>query len=152
MHRLGGPIDDFPAFAGASPLEPSMPQRWRDRLAQAEHDFEQALASQRDGRHDWACFAAHQAGEKGVKALHLAQGREAWGHVISRLLSQLFPPPPTDLIDRARVLDNYYVPARYPNGHVEGPAFEHYGSLQSSQAVSNARNVLDFVHKTLASG
>ena len=129
-----------------------MTQRWKDWLLQAEHDFEQALASQRDGRHDWACFAAHQAGEKAVKALHLAQSQEAWGHVISRLLSQLSPPPPADLIDRARTLDNYYVPARYPNGHVEGPAFEHYGSLQSSQAVSNARNVLDFVHKTLASG
>ena len=138
------------ASAGASSLKPSMTQRWRDWLAQAEHDLEQAIASQRDGRHDWACFAAHQAGEKAVKALHLAQGQEAWGHVISRLLSELSPAPPDDLIDRARILDNFYVPTRYPNGHVEGPAFEHYGSLQSSQAVSHARNVLDFVHKTLA--
>lgn len=127
-----------------------MTQRWRDWLAQAEHDFEQALASQRDGRHDWACFAAHQAGEKAVKALHLAQGRKARGAVISRLLSQLSPPPPNELFDRAQILDTYYVPARYPHGHAAGPAFEHYGAIQSSGALSHARNVLDFVNKALA--
>ncbi len=126
-----------------------MTHRWKDWLAQSKHDLGQAVASQRDGRHDWACFAAHQAGEKAVKALHLAQGQKVRGPVISRLLCHLSPPPPTDLIDRARILDNYYVPARYPNGHVEGPAFEHYGSLQSSQAVTYARNLLDFVNKAL---
>lgn len=127
-----------------------MPNRWRDWLAQADHDLGQATASHRDGRHDWSCFAAHQAAEKAVKALHLALGREAWGHVTARLLNQLPTPPPAELIDRARILDNYYVPARYPNGHVEGPAFEHYGSLHSSQALDHARAVIDFVRKALA--
>jgi len=127
-----------------------MPNRWRDWLAQADHDLGQAAASHRDGRHDWSCFAAHQSAEKAVKALHLALGREAWGHVTARLLNQLPTPPPAKLIDRARILDNYYVPARYPNGHVEGPAFEHYGSLHSSQALDHARAVIDFVRKALA--
>ena len=58
--------------------------------------------------------------------------------------------PPDALVDRARVLDNYYIPARYPNGHDEGPAFEHYGSLHSSQAVEYARDILEFVRKALA--
>ena len=44
-----------------------MAQRWRDWLAQAKHDLEQAAASRNEGRHDWACFAAHQASEKAVK-------------------------------------------------------------------------------------
>jgi len=127
-----------------------MPNRWRDWLAQADHDLGQAAASHRDGRHDWSCFAAHQSAEKAVKALHLALGREAWGHVTARLLNELPTPPPAELIDRARILDNYYVPARYPNGHVEGPAFEHYGSLHSSQALDHARAVIDFVRKALA--
>lgn len=127
-----------------------MPNRWRDWLAQAEHDLGQAVASQEDGRHDWACFAAYQASEKAAKALHLSQGREAWGHVTARLLRDLPDPPPQGLIERARVLDNYYIPARYPNGHDEGPAFEHYGSLHSSQAVEYAGNVLDFVRKAVA--
>ncbi len=127
-----------------------MPNRSRDWFAQAKHDLHQAEASQRDGRHDWACFAAHQAAEKAVKALHMAQGREVWGHVTVRLIAELPASPPAELIEQARVLDNYYVPARYPNGHVEGPAYEHYGSLHSSQAVEYARAILAFVRQALA--
>jgi HEPN domain-containing protein len=71
-----------------------MPNRSKDWLAQAERDLEQAEASQRDGRHEWACFAAQQAAEKAVQALHLARGQEAWGHVIARLLLELPQPAP----------------------------------------------------------
>ena len=66
-----------------------MAQRWRDWLAQAKHDLEQAAASRNDGRHDWACFAAHQAAEKAVKALHVGTGSEAGCHAVARLLSEL---------------------------------------------------------------
>ena len=111
-----------------------MTDRSRDWLAQADRDLEQATASRRDGRHEWACFAAQQAAEKAVKALHLALGQEAWGHVVARLLGEL-PSPPTDLVDKGKVLDNFYIGTRYPNGHPEGPAFEHYGRLQSEEAI-----------------
>ena len=53
-----------------------MPNRARDRFAQAERDLEQAGASQRDGRHEWACFAAQQAAEMAVKALHLSLAQD----------------------------------------------------------------------------
>lgn len=66
-----------------------MAQRWRDWLAQAEHDLEQAAASRKDGRHDWACFASHQAAEKAVKALHVAGGKRKMGHIVARLLQEL---------------------------------------------------------------
>jgi hypothetical protein len=45
-----------------------------------------------------------------VKALHLASGQEAWGHVVARLLKELPAAPPGELIDKARVLDNLYIP------------------------------------------
>lgn len=129
-----------------------MAQRWNDWLAQAEHDLEQADSSLSEGRHDWACFAAHQAAEKAVKALHLARGQEAWGHVVARLLAQSPVPAPERLVEQARVLDAYYVPARYPNGHPEGAPFEHYGPLQSRQGVDFARDVVAFVRQALAGG
>ena len=90
-----------------------MPNRWRDWLAQADHDLEQAAASLRDGRHGWACFPAHQAAEKGIKALHLSQGRDVWGHVTARLLAQLPAAPPGELVERGRILDNYYRAPRF---------------------------------------
>ncbi len=106
----------------------------------------------RAGRHEWACFAAHQAAEKAVKALHLYLGQEAWGHVIARLLRELpasLQVPPL-LIERARVLDGYYIPPRYPNSHPEGAPFEHYGPLQSEEAIRYAREILEFVRAHLA--
>ena len=48
-----------------------MPDRSRDWLSQAGKDLGQAEDSRKAGRHEWACFAAQQAAEKAVKALHL---------------------------------------------------------------------------------
>ena len=127
-----------------------MAQRWRDWLAQAEHDLEQATASRNDGRHDWACFAAHQAAEKAVKALHLVGGQRARGHVVARLLSELPDPPPQRLVEQGRSLDNYYIPTRCPNLHPEGAAYVHYGPLQSEQGRRFAGEILEYVRQSLA--
>jgi HEPN domain-containing protein len=126
-----------------------MADRSRDWFAQAVRDLEQARASQADGRHEWACFAAQQAAEMAVKAQHLSLGQEAWGHVVARLLAQL-PVSSADLIDKAKVLDNFYVATRYANGHVEGAPFEHYGPLQSGEAIRYADEIVEFVRARLA--
>jgi HEPN domain-containing protein len=128
----------------------TMADRSADWLAQADRDLEQARASQRDGRHEWACFAAQQSAEKAVKALHLSRGQDAWGHVVGRLLRELPLPVEEALVDKARYLDNLYVPTRYANGHPEGPPFEHYGTLQSSLAIQYAGEILTFVPAHLA--
>ena len=93
-----------------------MPNRAGDWLNQALRDLEQARDSKEAGRHEWACFAAHQAAEKAVEALHLRRGQEAWGHVVVRLLRELPVDVRTDdaLIERARVLDTFDIPARCP--------------------------------------
>lgn len=127
-----------------------MPNRSRDWMAQAIRDLEQARSSSSEGRHEWACFAAHQSAEKAVKALHLARGQEAWGHVVARLLVELPALPPDHLVDKAKVLDNFYIPARYPNGHPEGAPFEHYGSLQSEEAIRYAGEILEFIRVQMA--
>ncbi len=129
-----------------------MPQRAHDWLSQAERDLAQAEDSARAERHEWACFAAQQAAEKAVKGLHLYHGQEAWGHVIARLLQELpvSVAAPRDLIEKGRVLDNFYIPARYPNSHPQGAPFEHYGPLQSKQAIRYAREIIDFVRSQMA--
>ena len=94
-----------------------MPNRSGNWLAQAIRDLEQARSSRAEGRHEWACFAAHQSAEKAVKALHLKFGQEAWGDVVARLLAESPSPVPEHIVEKARFLDNFYVPTRYPNGH-----------------------------------
>ena len=119
-----------------------MPGRSRDWLKQAAHDLEQARASQRDGRHDWACFAAQQAAENAAKAMHLANGQDAPGRVVATLLAQLPQRAPAALIDKARVLDD--VARRHPPGAPAGARFEHYGILQSQQAIDYAGEILEY--------
>jgi HEPN domain-containing protein len=129
-----------------------MPDRAKDWLAQADRDLQQAMDSREAGRHEWACFAAHQAAEKAVKALHLSRGQEAWGHVVARLLREL-PKPikvPAGFVEKSHVLDGHYVASRYPNGHVEGAPFEHYGSLQSEEAIRYAREIVEFSRAEMA--
>ncbi len=127
-----------------------MASRARDWFAQAERDLEQAETSRREERHEWACFAAQQSAEKAVKALHLAKGQEAWGHMTARLLQELPVPVPPDLVEKGRVLDNLYVGTRDPDAHPEGAPFEHYGPLQSGEAVRYAREILEFVRAQMA--
>ena len=127
-----------------------MADRSRDWLAQAERDLEQAKSSQKEDRHEWACFAAHQCAEKAVKALHLFLKQEAWGHVVARLLQELPLSVSKDLIDNAKVLDGFYIPTRYANGHPEGAPFENYGQIQSRDAIDYAGEILEFVRSQMA--
>jgi HEPN domain-containing protein len=127
-----------------------LPNRSRDWLAQALRDLEQALSSQADGRHEWACFASQQAAEKAVKALHLAVGQQARSCMVARLLVDLPSKHPADLVEKGKVLDNFYIPTRYANGHSEGAPFEHYGSIQSEEAIRYACEILEFVSAQMA--
>jgi len=129
-----------------------VPNRARDWLSQAERDLDQAAESRSSERHEWACFAAQQAAEKAVKALHLHLGQEAWGHVVARLLRELPASVqlPNGFIEKAQVLDTAYIPSRYPNSHPEGAPFEHYGSLQSDEALRYASEIVEFVRHHMA--
>lgn len=129
-----------------------MARRAHDWFAQAERDLEQAAASRQAERHEWACFAAHQSAEKAVKALHLANSQEAWGHVVAQLLTELPEGnrPAAELIERGRVLDTFYIPTRYPDSHPSGAPFEHYGPLQSEEAIRYAGQILEFVRNAMA--
>ena len=129
-----------------------MPNRSLDWLKQAKRDLQQAQASQSGERYEWACFAAHQAAEKAVKALHYFYEQEAWGHLVARLLNELpdsVEVPPL-LLEQAKVIDNFYIPTRYPDSHPEGSPFEHYGMLQSKEAIRYASEIVDFVDYEVA--
>jgi HEPN domain-containing protein len=127
-----------------------MPNRAEDWLGQAQRNLEQAQASKREGRHEWACFAAQQAGELAAKALHLSFAQEAWGHVVAKLLTELPIGVPGDLIEKAKVIDNFYIPTRYPNGHSEGAPYHHYGPIQSEEAIRYAGEIIEFVRGQMA--
>ena len=119
-------------------------------MAQAERDLELARTAARDGFHEWACFASQQAAEKALKAANYSRLRESRTYLLTKLIRDLLPEAPETILDRARVLDSYYIPTRYANGHDEGAPFTHYGSLQSQQAIEYAGVLINFARSHLA--
>lgn len=124
-----------------------MVSRAIDWLRQALKDLEHARRSLEAGDYEWACFAAHQAAEKGVKALYQALGIEVWGHSVSRMLSNLPESlrPGGDLIDKAKELDRHYIPTRYPNFHSEGAPMDYYTRSDAEKAIMHASEVIEYV-------
>lgn len=128
-----------------------MAERSRDWLRQAERDLEHARLSAGGGDHEWACFAAQQAAEKALKALHQALGGEGWGHSVMRLLKTLGAKLQIDeeLTACARFLDKLYIPTRYPNGFEEGVPGDYYSLEDSHEAINRATRILEFCRKLI---
>lgn len=69
---------------------------------------------------------------------------------MARLLKELPLEVPQELVEKARYLDGLYIPTRYPDAFPEGPSAEHYGPLQSEEAIGYAREILGFVRAQMA--
>ena len=123
-----------------------MVSRALDWLRQAVRDLEHAKRSMEFGDYEWACFAAHQAAEKAVKALYQKLGIEVWGYSISRMLECLPEEyrPSRELVNKAKELDRHYIPTRYPNFHPEGAPLDYYTLEDARRAVKYAEEIVKF--------
>jgi len=123
--------------------------RANDWFEQAKDDLNHAKKSLEMCDYGWACFACQQAGEKAVKALYMKKNSIAWGHSVYELLENLPEDlkPSLELIEKAKILDKYYIPTRYPNAHPSGPAFKFYTKKEAEEAIKVCEEVMDFVSK-----
>jgi len=123
-----------------------MPQRSRDWLRQAQRDLEVAKTTRAAGQFDWACFASQQAAEKALKGLYQHHRAEGWGHVLRRLVEGLVDREPglAAQLERAKVLDKFYIPTRYPNGLDVGAPADAYTEGEANQAIVDAEAILQF--------
>ncbi len=129
-----------------------MPERSADWLKQAEKDLENAFWEIKGGFFEWACFSAQQAAEKALKALYQRLGGTAWGHSVFNLLKGLEEKLeiPENLFHFARKLDQYYIPARYPNGWDAGIPHEYFTEEDAREAVRGAGEIIRFCKSILA--
>lgn len=95
--------------------------------------------------------------EKALKGLHLRHGQQAWGHGLGRSYRDLpqaiaadLAVSVSDLEDRLRILDALYIPTRYPDSLPDGAPTDHFGRLQSEDALRHARSIVDAIAAALA--
>ncbi len=125
--------------------------RWRDWWDQSSRDLAHARHALDDRDFEWAAFAAQQAAEKALKAVVMAHSGEPWGHLTTRLAEALpaAAAAPSAVLDAARRLDKHYIPARYPNGFVEGYPGKLYTHGEGEQAIADASVITDFCRRHL---
>ncbi len=123
-----------------------MPNRAKDWLDQARRDLDLARHATGGEYHEWACFAAQQAGDKAVKALVVALNGEARGHAIVAIAAVLPERAQfsAELTDAARWLDRHYILTRYPNGFDRGAPRDYFTTADSNQAIDDADSVIRF--------
>ena len=125
--------------------------RYLDWLDQARRDLKKAEIDLQHEYWEWACFTAQQASEKAVKSLLMYQGHDVWGHAITPMLRRLeTPDAPPDLIEKAQLLDAYYIPTRYPNGFPEGKPADYFNLPKAQEAVEAARAIIAYCENHIA--
>lgn len=125
--------------------------RW---FREAEYTLRQARRTlERDEAYNWVCFLAEQVCQKSLKAVLFADGaRMITIHSISVLVEQVKNRHPefAEYADRAKVLDQYYLSARYPDAVAE-PAIpsEIFIRDQAAAAIEIANAIFIQAQKTL---
>ena len=129
-----------------------MAVNYQDWLRQAQRDLDLARKAHEAGSYEWACFAAQQSAEKGVKAVFLKANASAWGHSVSALLQQLPPPLQADdaLLKAGKELDKHYIPSRYPNAFPQGAPCDYYTAEEAQRAITHTQHILSFCETLLA--
>lgn len=121
--------------------------RW---FQQAKDDLSFARLAHANRYFAQCCFVCQQACEKAVKAVFYARGeRLVLGHSILRLLKDLGRDDLDELREGAKILDQFYIPTRYPNGLPDGVPSEVYTEAQAAQAIGYSEQLMPAVEAIL---
>lgn len=120
--------------------------RWRDWYEQGKRDMSRARLDIEYEYYEWACFTLQQATEKVLKSLALKLGFALWGHSLTEICKILTSKIEIseDVIERAKLLDLYYIPPRYPNGFPSGKPADYFTEKQAKEAFDAADRIIRF--------
>ena len=127
----------------------SLSRQWLDR---AIEDLTVARLVLREQHTAHACFLSQQCVEKSLKAYLLAKTNTyPRTHKLVDLLAECQPIEPTfsQFLTDCTVIDQYYIPTRYPDGIPGGTSGGLPGETEAKEAVASADKILQFVSKQL---
>ncbi len=120
--------------------------RWKDWYEQGKRDMERAVLDLEYKYYEWACFTSQQSAEKVIKGLALKLGLNLWGHSLTEILHILSSKAdiPVEIKEKAKLLDLYYIPPRYPNGFPAGKPADYFTEKQAKEAIDAASDIIRF--------
>jgi HEPN domain-containing protein len=121
---------------------------WR----QARSDLEFLPVALQAGKYDTCCFLAQQTAEKALKAYLFHQGEELiFTHSIFKLcdMAAQYAIEFAALKERIKLLDFYYVEARYPNALEDVIPAEFYSERDAEQAIEMVEATVTLVGRLL---
>ena len=120
--------------------------RW---LRQSENDLGFARAGVREGYFAQACFVCQQVCEKALKSIHYgALGKRiVHGHSLVDLGAEIGET--LALRESLALLDQYYIPTRYPNGLPGAVPYEVYTRAQAEEALKVCDRVIALARSML---
>jgi len=119
-------------------------QQWLDRAAE---DLAVARLVLSEAHFSHACFLAQQCVEKSLNAFLLARKNNyPRAHKLVDLIAQCIAIDPgfSRFRDSCIVIDQYYVPTRYPNGVPGSSAESLPGRQEAEEAVAYAESIMNF--------
>ncbi|MGQ9682501.1 MAG: HEPN domain-containing protein [Anaerolineae bacterium] len=125
-------------------------ERW---LHTAQEDLAAVQVLAASGFHAQACFYAQQSAEKAVKPLWYLIDADPWGHSVRRLLAD-FPelrrlPDPERWLQLGALLDQFYIPTRYPNSLPDLTPGQVYSAADAERALDAATTLVRGCEKWL---
>lgn len=130
-------------------MNAGLAQQWLDRATE-DHAVAQLVCRERHASH--ACFLAQQCIEKALKAYLLARiNAYPRAHKLVDLLSECekLQREFSQFRDACIIVDQYYIPTRYPNGIPGSLAAGLPGNQEAAEAIDAADQILIFVAKQL---
>ena len=120
--------------------------RW---LRQAENDLGFARTGVREAYYAQACFVCQQVCEKALKSIHYGRlgKRIVHGHSLVELAEGI--PETRPLRESMALLDQYYIPTRYPNGLPGAVPYEVYTRTQAEDALRVCDQVIGLARSML---
>ena len=130
-------------------MKPSPRDEARRWLRQAEHALQVAQTLLRDKCLAECCFQAEQTGQLALKAFLYGQAEQSVTmHSVKQLAEHCaaYELGFKQLIDAGKILDQYYIPTRYPDAIAfPGLPFESYTERQAKEAAELANSIVTFV-------
>ncbi|MDW7977965.1 MAG: HEPN domain-containing protein [Candidatus Caldarchaeum sp.] len=120
--------------------------RW---MASARLTFNSAVKDLDGGEYSWACFKAHQAAEKALKALLWGVGKPVYGHSLKKLYEEVekLVGDKQNILEDCLRLDKYYTATRYPDVWHAGVPEEYFSEGEAREGVGRAERILSWVEE-----